>query len=61
MFGSSAADIHLTGQVNLQARTDGPLGVPETLNAVATKSVVSPDHQPGFSRKMDESDLVKFD
>ena len=41
MIGSSSADIHLTGQVSLQACTDATLGGPETLNTVAVKSVVS--------------------
>ncbi|MGC9261529.1 MAG: glycoside hydrolase family 3 C-terminal domain-containing protein, partial [Phycisphaerae bacterium] len=41
MIGGSSAAIHLTGQVNIQACTDGTIGGPETLNTVAAKSVAS--------------------
>ncbi len=41
MLGSSSADIHLTGDVDLQACTDDTLGGPETLRTAAVPVVVS--------------------
>ncbi|MGC9261533.1 MAG: fibronectin type III-like domain-contianing protein, partial [Phycisphaerae bacterium] len=41
MIGSSSADIHLTGDLDLQACTDDRLGGPETLRTVAMPVVVS--------------------
>ena len=40
MIGSSSADIHLTGQVNLKSCTDAILGGPETLDTMAVQAEV---------------------
>lgn len=40
MIGSSSSDIHLTGKINLRACTGSKLGGPETLTAVAVRSVL---------------------